>query len=168
MPGSARAHAHALALVSVAVAVASIVMLGACARNDRAATPQAPAAAAPESAAAAAPGELPEEVTPEMAALAARMVEAIEHMGRELTAAGTDCARGTEAIRAASARLRPLLVEVRPSEARMSSPAAEAWFDDTYGVRIINAAGRAATLAQACAEDPGFQAALEDLEDLDL
>ncbi|MBE7449934.1 MAG: hypothetical protein HS111_13845 [Kofleriaceae bacterium] len=100
--------------------------------------------------------------------MAERLVAVFEQMGGELTAAGTDCARGTEAIRAAIQRLRPIVLEGRPYEERMRTPAAEGWFNDTYGVRIINAAGRAATLGQACAEDPGFQAALEELEDLDL
>ena len=146
------------------IAIAVIALVAACKKKEEGAAGGGAKPAEPPPAA----GDLPEGVTPEMAALAEKMVSAMEGMGKDLTAAGTDCAKGAAAIRGGMAKLQPLVADAKKYEDKMKAPAAEKWFQDKYMGRMMGAMGGLMSIGQTCGEDADFQAAMKEMEALDM
>jgi hypothetical protein len=112
-------------------------------------------------------GDRPASVTPEMVAVAEKMIGAMEAMGKDLTAAGTDCAKGAAALKDHAAKLQPIAVEAKKFENK-DDKEAEAWFQANYMPRMMGAMGGMMSLAQACQADADFAAAMKEMSDLDM
>jgi hypothetical protein len=135
--------------------------------NAPVAEPATPPPAEPATPPATAAGERPASVTDEMVAVADDMVAAMEAMGKELTAAGTDCAKGAAGIRNGLTAMRPIAKRAK-AFGDQNDPAGEEWFKATYMPRMMNAMSGLMSLSQACSADPDFNAALKEMGELDM
>ncbi len=140
----------------------------AAATGSAAPTGDQPATGAAAATGAAPAGDRPAVVTDEMAALAEKLVGEMEAMGKGLSAAGSDCAKGAEAIKASMEKMKPIAAEAKKHEAAMKDPAAEEWFKKTYESRMMGAMGGMMTLAAACQSDPAFADAMKSMGELDM
>jgi hypothetical protein len=126
-----------------------------------------PPPAEPATPPTAASGERPATVTDEMVAVADEMVVAMENMGKELTAAGTDCAKGAAGIRNGMTAMKPIAKRAK-AFSNQDDPAAEEWFKTTYMPRMMNAMQGLMSLAQTCSSDKDFNAALQEMGQMDM
>lgn len=176
----------------IALVIPAVLGLGACKKEEKGAgtgsaaataaatgaasgtaaatgTAAAPTGDQPATGAPAAPaGDRPAIVTDEMAGLAEKLVGEMEAMGKGLTAAGSDCAKGAEAIKASMEKMKPIVADAKKHEAAMKDPAAEEWFKKTYESRMMGAMGGMMTLAAACQSDPAFAEAMKSMGELDM
>jgi hypothetical protein len=135
--------------------------------NAPVAEPATPPPAEPATPPATPAGQRPASVTDEMVAVADDMVVAMEAMGRELTAAGTDCSKGATAIRNGMTAMKPIAKRAKAFEDQ-NDPAQEEWFKATYMPRMMNAMQGLMSLAQSCSADKDFNAAIQEMDKLDM
>lgn len=124
-------------------------------------TPATPPAAEPTASAPA--SDRPPALTDADVELAERTIAIMGKLGAAVAAAGADCPRAAESVRALLPELRANLDAGRALDAKLrSDPAARAWFERTFNPRLGAAA--APILASACQSDPVFAAAMSELE----
>jgi len=87
----------------------------------------------------------------------------MEKMGADVTAAGTNCVMGAAAIRNGTQSLQPIAVRAKAFEKEMETPEAEQWFKDHYMPRLMTAMGGLMQIAQTCASDKDFNAAMQEM-----
>lgn len=98
-----------------------------------------------------------------MAEIAEAMVTIMERMGNDIVAAGNDCVMGAAAIRNGTQSLQPIALRAKAFEAEMKAPEAEAWFKDRYMDRLMKSMGGVMQMAQTCASDKDFNAAVQEM-----
>lgn len=144
------------------LATAALALV-ACAKPSPAPAPVSPAPAAPPAAAPPPASDRPPSLTDADVELAERTIALMGKLGAAVAAAGADCSRAAEAVRALLPELRANLDSGRALDAKLrSDPAARAWFERTFNPRLGAAA--APILASSCQSDPGFSAAMSELE----
>jgi len=153
------------------LAVAVIALFG-C-KKDKA--PEAAGSAAPlpaEGSAAPTPttpeppaaGARPASVTEAQAASFDKMAVAMEAFGKDVTAAGNDCAKVASAIGVHAAGLKAAKEATIAANVNAEDVAVKGWIEATYGARIATVMAGYAALSAKCAADKAFTAAAAGLE----
>ena len=107
----------------------------------------------------------PASVTDAQVALADKLVSVMQQMGTDITAAGKDCAKAADAVKAGAAKLEPMKDEVKKWEkVSKDDPQVKAWFEANYMSKMMGAMAPMMAVAQTCATDAGFTAAMKDMK----
>ena len=107
----------------------------------------------------------PAAITDAHVALADKLVATLTKMGTNVGAAGKDCKKAADAIKASAAELKPIKAEVDKLEnLGKDDPAVKAWFEANYMGKMMGAMGPMMQVAQTCASDPAFGEAMNSLD----
>jgi hypothetical protein len=107
----------------------------------------------------------PAGITDEMVATADQYAGALEKFGTDLEAAGSDCGKALEAVKASSEVGKTIAAGVEVVRAKtLSDDAAKRWFKWKYEAGMKSAFDKVKAAAQACDHDEAFKAAIENDE----
>lgn len=168
--GAAAAGSAAMAAGSAAEKAAEAAGSAAAAAGEAAMAAGSAAEAAAKMAeaagAAGAPaGPRPKSVTDAHVALADKLVATLTKMATNVGAAGKDCKKAAEAIKASAKDLAPIKAEVDKLESlSKNDPAVKAWFESNYMGKMMGAMGPMMSVAQTCASDKDFGEAMQNLD----
>lgn len=103
-----------------------------------------------------------EHLAPKLVVAADRAFAALVKLGNDFEASGGDCAKATEAVKAASETVRPFKDDTDAlQDALANDPAARAWFEQRHVSEMVAAATKVQATAQNCISDKAFAAAWE-------
>src|SRR4029079_12294042 len=101
----------------------------------------------------------------QMVALADKMMTVLDQTGKDLSAAGKDCKKAAAAIKQAAANLQPIKEEGdKLKDLTTKDPEVKKWFEANYQKKIMDAMMPLMQVAQTCGKDPGFTAAMKEMD----
>jgi len=138
---------------------------GATAPEGDTATPPGGDPAAPGTEEPVKPAERPASVTPEMAALADRVMNHMEAIATAAESNQADCKKAGAAMQAEAEKARPDIEKMEEmTEKTRNDPSADAWFKQNYESRLMAMVGKLMPVVQKCQADPDFQKAMKAME----
>jgi hypothetical protein len=107
-------------------------------------------------------GEDTGSVSPEMMAMAEKMVHHLDAIGNAAEANKTDCKKAASAMKEAAQKAKPDIEKAKAMK-QQGGDAFNKWFEEKYKDRLEAFGPKMIAIAQACGQDPGFMAAMQEM-----